>query len=135
MPEQPKGRDYRPGCGASAVGFRASALKVLSATRLLQVAHTASSGSAGAASRFADPIEEKLLVVFLGALSMACFIGAAVSFRRYDSKHFDLLVLTGVIFLSAAIPSFEVDSSLEELKSVNHRLLDIQSAIEKLQRR
>ena len=75
------------------------------------------------------------MAVFLGALSIACFIGAAVSFRRYDSKHFDLLVLTGVIFLSAAIPSFEVDSSLEELKSVNHRLLDIQSAIEKLQRR
>jgi len=45
---------------------------------------------------------------------MACFIGAAVSFRRYDSKNFDLL---------------------DELKSVNHRLLDIQSAIEKLQRR
>ena len=34
------------------------------------------------------------MVVFLGALSMACFIGAAVSFRRYDSKNFDLLVMS-----------------------------------------
>jgi len=30
--------------------------------------------------------------------------------------HFDLLVLPGVIFSSAAIPSFEADASLEELK-------------------
>jgi hypothetical protein len=52
---------------------------------------------------------------------------------RYDSKHFDLLVLSGVIFLSAAIPSFEVDASLEELKSINHRLTNVQTDIEKLQ--
>jgi len=38
-----------------------------------------------------------------------------------------------VIFLSAAIPSFEVDASLEELKSINHRLINIQTGIEKLQ--
>jgi len=56
------------------------------------------------------------LAIFLSVLSVACAIGAAVSFLRYDSKHFDLLVLSGVIFLSAAIPSFEADASLEELK-------------------
>jgi hypothetical protein len=54
---------------------------------------------------------------------VTCAIGAVVSFLRYDSKHFDLLVLSGVIFLSAAIPSFEVDASLEVLKSINHRLI------------
>jgi hypothetical protein len=58
---------------------------------------------------------------------VTCAIGAAVSFLRYDSKHFDLLVLSGVIFLSAAIPSFEVDASLEELKSINHRLINVQT--------
>jgi hypothetical protein len=39
-----------------------------------------------------------------------------------------------VIFLGTAIPSFEIDASLEELKSINHRLLDVQTAIENLQR-
>jgi len=72
------------------------------------------------------------LAIFLSILSVACAIGAVVSFLRYDSKHFDLLVLSGVIFLSAAIPSFEVDASLEELKSINHRLIDVQTGIEKL---
>ena len=73
------------------------------------------------------------MAIFLSVLSVACAIGATVSLLRYDSKHFDLLVLSGVIFLSAAIPSFEVDASLEELKSINHRLVDLQSGIEKLQ--
>jgi hypothetical protein len=63
---------------------------------------------------------------------VACFVGAAVSLLRYDSKHFDLLVLSGVIFLSAAIPSFEVDMTLEDLKSIDHRLRDIETAIGKL---
>ena len=53
------------------------------------------------------------MAIFLSILSVACAIGAVVSVLRYDSKHFDLLVLSGVIFLSAAIPSFEVDASLE----------------------
>jgi len=73
------------------------------------------------------------LAIFLSVRSVTCAIGAAVSVPRYDSKHFDLLVLSGVIFLSAAIPSFEVDSSLEELKSINHRLINVQTGIEKLQ--
>jgi hypothetical protein len=73
------------------------------------------------------------LAIFLGVLSVACLIGAAVSLQHYDGKHFDLLVLSGVIFLSAAIPSFEVDASLEELKSINHRLINVQTGIEKLQ--
>jgi hypothetical protein len=73
------------------------------------------------------------LAIFLSVLSVACAIGAAVSLLRYDSKHFDLLVLSSVIFLSAAIPSFEVDASLEELKSINHRLINVQTGIEKLQ--
>ena len=67
------------------------------------------------------------MAIFLSVLSAACFIGAAVSLLRYDSKHFDLLVLSCVIFLSAAIPSFEVDASLEELKSINHRLINVQN--------
>ena len=70
---------------------------------------------------------------FLSVLSVACAFGAVVSFLRYDSEHFDLLVLSGVIFLSAAIPSFEVDASLEELKSINNRLINVQMGIEKLQ--
>ena len=73
------------------------------------------------------------MAIFLSALSVTCFIGAAVSFLRYDNEYFDLLVLSGVIFLSAAIPSLEVDVSLEELKSIDHRLISIQTAIEKLQ--
>ena len=58
------------------------------------------------------------MAIFLSALSVTCAIGAAVSFLRCDSKHFDLLVLSGVIFLSAAIPSFDGDASLEEQKSI-----------------
>ena len=73
------------------------------------------------------------MAIFLSVLSVACAIGAAVSLLRYDSKHFDLLVLSGAIFLSAAIPSFEVDASLEELKSINNRLINVQMGIEKLQ--
>ena len=74
------------------------------------------------------------MAILLSLLSVACFIVAAVSFLRYDSKYFDLLVLSGVIFLGTAIPSFEVDASLEELKSINHHLLNVQTAIENLQR-
>jgi len=55
------------------------------------------------------------LAISLSVPSVACAIGAAVSFPRYD-KAFDLLVLSGVIFLSAAIPLFEANASLEELK-------------------
>jgi hypothetical protein len=40
-----------------------------------------------------------------------------------------------VIFISAAIPSFEVGSSLEELESINHNLVDIRAAVENLQRK
>ena len=58
------------------------------------------------------------MAIFLSILSVACAIGAAVSFLRYDSKVFDLLVLSGVTFLSTAIRSFEGDASLEELKSI-----------------
>ena len=76
--------------------------------------------------------ERRQLAIFLSVLSVTCAIGAAVSFLRYDSN-FDLLVLSGVIFLSAAIPSFEVDASLEELKSINRRLINVQTGIEKLQ--
>ena len=70
------------------------------------------------------------MAISLSVLSVACFIGAAISFLRYDSKYFDLLVLSGVIFLGTAMPSFEVDASLEELKSINHNLVNIQIAIE-----
>jgi hypothetical protein len=45
-----------------------------------------------------------------------------------------LLILSGVIFLGTAIPSFEVDASLEELQSINHNLANIQAAIESSQR-
>jgi hypothetical protein len=69
--------------------------------------------------------------ISLSVLSVVCFVGAAISFFRYDSKHFDLLVLSAVIFLGTAIPSFEVDASLEELQSINHNLTNIQAAIEK----
>jgi hypothetical protein len=40
--------------------------------------------------------------------------------------------LSGVIFLSAAIPSFEIDMTLEDLKSIDHRLRHIETAIGKL---
>lgn len=74
------------------------------------------------------------MAILLSVLTVACFIAAAVSFVRYDSKYFDLLILSGVIFLGTAIPSLEIDASLEELKSINHHLLDVQAAIEKLER-
>lgn len=74
------------------------------------------------------------MAILLSVLTVTCFIAAAVSFVRYDSKYFDLLILSGVIFLGTAIPSLEIDASLEELKSINHHLLDVQTAIEKLQR-
>ena len=73
------------------------------------------------------------MAISLSVLSVACAIGPAVSLLRQYSKHFDLLVLSGVIFLSAAIPSFEVDASFEELKSINHRLINVQTGIKKLQ--
>ena len=75
-----------------------------------------------AAAKANDPVssrpDEKELAISLSVLSVACAIGAAVSFLRYDSKHFELRVLSGVTFLSAAIPSFEGDASLEEMKSI-----------------
>lgn len=37
------------------------------------------------------------------SLSVACFTGAAISLLRYDSGHFDLLVLSGVIFIGTAM--------------------------------
>jgi hypothetical protein len=46
-----------------------------------------------------------------------------------------LRVLSVVIFIGTAMPSFEVDASLEELKSINHNLVNIQIAIETLQRK
>ena len=75
------------------------------------------------------------MAISLSVLSVACFIGAAILFLRYDSKYFDLLVLSGVIFIGTAMPSFEVDASLEELKSINHNLVNLQTAIENLQRK
>jgi hypothetical protein len=75
------------------------------------------------------------MAISLSILSVACFIGAAISFFRYDGKYFDLLVLSGVIFIATAMPSFEVDASFEELKSINHNLANIQTAVENLQRK
>ena len=75
------------------------------------------------------------MAIILCVLSAACFVGATISFLRYDRRHFDLLVLCAIIRLSTAAPSFEVDASLEELRSINHRLLDVRTAIEGLQRR
>lgn len=74
------------------------------------------------------------MALLLSVLSITCFVGAAISYFRYDSKYFDLLVLSGVIFMGTAIPSLEVDSSLERLDSINHNLVNIQKAIENLQR-
>lgn len=68
-------------------------------------------------------------------LGILFFIAAAISFFRYEGEKFDMLLLCGVIFLSAAAPSFEVDASIDELKAINHRLLDVQKAIESLPRR
>jgi hypothetical protein len=53
------------------------------------------------------------LAILLSVLTVASFMAAAVSFARYDGKYFDLLILAGVIFLGTAIPSFEIDASLE----------------------
>ncbi len=74
------------------------------------------------------------MAILLSVLTVACFLAAAVSSLRYEGRYFDLLILAGVIFLGTAIPSFEIDASLEELKSINHRLLDVQKAIENLPR-
>ena len=82
-----------------------------------------------------DRTRREEMAISLSVLSVTCFIGAAISFLRYDSKYFDLLVLSGVIFIGTAMPSFEVDASLEELKSINHNLVNIQTAIENLQRK
>ena len=71
----------------------------------------------------------------MSLLSAACFIGALASFLRYKGQHFDLLILCGVILTSSAAPSFEVDTSIEELRSINYRLLDLQAVIEKFQQR
>ena len=68
-------------------------------------------------------------------LGIVFLIAAAISFFRYESKRFDMLLLCGVIFLSAAAPSFEMDASIDELKAMNRHLLDIQKAIESLPRR
>ncbi|MCP4616748.1 MAG: hypothetical protein GY844_09940 [Bradyrhizobium sp.] len=70
------------------------------------------------------------MAIFLSILTAACFAAAAISYVHYDSKYFDLLILSGVIFLGTAIPSFEIDASLEELKSINRHLLDVKAAIE-----
>ncbi|HEY0236790.1 MAG TPA: hypothetical protein VGC86_17320 [Afipia sp.] len=68
-------------------------------------------------------------------LGIAFLIAAAISFFRYEQKHFDMLLLCGVIFLSAAAPSFEADASIDELKAINHRLADLQKAIESMPKR
>jgi hypothetical protein len=70
--------------------------------------------------------------ILMRLLSVACFVGAVVSFLRGNSKYFDLLVLCGVILISSAAPSFEVDASLEELKSIDHRQQDLHTLVEKL---
>ena len=73
--------------------------------------------------------------MLMSLLSAACFIGALASFLRYDGKHFDLLILCGVILISGAAPSFEVDTSIEALRSISDRLLNLQAVIEKSQQR
>jgi hypothetical protein len=78
--------------------------------------------------------EQGKMAISLSILSAACFIGAAISLLRYDGKCLDLLDLSGVIFIGTAMPSFEVDASFEELKSINHNLANIQTAVEDLQR-
>jgi hypothetical protein len=70
--------------------------------------------------------------ILMSLLSVACLVGAVVSFLRCNGKYFDLLVLCGVILLSSAVPSFEVDASLEELKSINQRLQVLHALVEKL---
>jgi hypothetical protein len=79
--------------------------------------------------------ERAKMALLLIILSVACFFAAAISRFRYESKYFDLLVLSGVIFMGTAIPSFEVDSSLEKLDSINGNLANIQKAVENLQRK
>jgi len=69
----------------------------------------------------------------MSLLSAACFIGALASFLRYKGIHFDLLILSGGDSNKQRSPSFEVDTSIEELRSINHRLLDLQAVIEKSQ--
>jgi hypothetical protein len=44
-------------------------------------------------------------------------------------------VLSAVFLLATAASSLKADASLEELKSINHHLLGIQTAIEGLPRR
>jgi hypothetical protein len=45
------------------------------------------------------------MAISLSLLSAACFIGAVISFLRYESKYFEL-VLSGVIIKGTAIPRF-----------------------------
>jgi hypothetical protein len=70
--------------------------------------------------------------ILMSLLSVACFVGAVISFRRCNSKYFDLLVLCGVILISSAAPPFEVDASLGELRTISHRLQDLHALVEKL---
>jgi hypothetical protein len=95
----------------------------------------AGSNEFAARSPSAEPQRREEMAISLSVLSIACFIGAVISLLRYDSRYFDLLVLSGVIFVATAMPSFEVDASLEKLESINHNLVNIQVAIENLQRK
>jgi hypothetical protein len=86
--------------------------------------------------------------LFLSLLSICCFAGAGTTFFRYDGRHFELLIVCGVVLLAAAeiigaIRSFgsgqlasdpRSTDEVHELKEINARLVKLQLAIERLDR-
>lgn len=75
------------------------------------------------------------MTIAMTILGVGFLVAAAISFFWYERKSFDTLLLCGVIFLSAAAPSYEADASIDELKAITHHLDDLKKSIESLPRR
>jgi hypothetical protein len=87
------------------------------------------------------------MALFLSLLSLGCFAGAGTTFLRYEGRHFELLIICGVMLMAAseiisAIRKAEprqlsVDpqsaDTIHELKQINDRLVKVQLAMERLE--
>lgn len=86
--------------------------------------------------------------LFLSLLSLGCFAGAGTTFFRYDGRYFELMIMCGVILLisseivgairnaSSGQTTFDPQSAdaVHELKAINDRLVNVQLAVERLDR-
>jgi hypothetical protein len=84
--------------------------------------------------------------LFLSLLSLGCFAGAGTTFFRYDGRYFELLIMCAIILLisseivsairSSGQTTFDPQSAdaLHELKAINDRLVNVQLAVERLDR-